>query len=152
MFVTNHALSGVLIGRWMRRRPGAAFLLGVGSHLILDAVPHWGCDVTTPEGLGRFLSAAKRDGLLGLGTMAIAALAVEPKARTSTLAAMTGAVLLDLDKPFIHFFGVNPFPRLVNRIHSRVQNESPGGMHNEVEFGLACATLDVIVTAVSRQP
>jgi hypothetical protein len=150
VFVTNHVLSGVIVGRWLPKRPAAAFAVGVGSHLILDAIPHWGCDVGTPLGLERFLSAARKDGLLGVATMTIAALAVDTDVRTSTLAAMTGAVVLDLDKPLIHFLGVNPFPRWVNRIHSRVQNESPGGMHNEIGFGVGFAAFDVVASVVDR--
>jgi hypothetical protein len=148
MFVTNHVLSGVLVGRFMRRRPAAAFFVGVGSHLVLDALPHWGCSVATPEGLDRFLTAAKRDGVLGLATMAVATLAVDPEVRTSTIAAMAGAVLLDLDKPFTYFFGVNPFPRRINELHRRVQNESPQGMRNEIGFGAVCAALDVMTRSV----
>ncbi len=44
MFVTNHVLSGVVIGRLLEQRPVAAFFVGVGSHLALDMVPHWGCE------------------------------------------------------------------------------------------------------------
>ena len=43
MFVTNHVLSGVVIGRLLEQRPVTAFAAGVGSHLVLDWVPHWGC-------------------------------------------------------------------------------------------------------------
>ena len=65
MFVTNHVLSGVLIGRAMKRRPVAAFFAGAGSHLVLDALPHWGCDLRSPTEKERFLRIARRDGLLG---------------------------------------------------------------------------------------
>jgi hypothetical protein len=150
MFVTNHALSGVVIGRILHRRPVAAFLAGVTSHLLLDAVPHWGCNITQPGGPERFLVAAKRDGLLGLTTMASAAVAVERPARTAVVAAMVGAVLLDLDKPLQHFFGSNPFPAVIQRIHGRVQNESPEGLPNELRFGFAFAVLDVIALATGR--
>jgi hypothetical protein len=151
VFVTNHVLSGVLVGRLLERRPVAAFLVGVGSHLILDAIPHWGCDREQPGSAERFLTAAKRDGLLGLTTMAVAALAVGRPARTATVAAMTGAVLLDLDKPIEYFFGRNPFPACVNRLHGRVQNESPEGLPNEVRFGFAFATADVVTTVIAHR-
>ncbi len=124
MFVTNHVLSGVLIGQALKRRPVAAFVVGIGSHLVLDAMPHWGCD-DEPDGTERFLQVAKRDGVLGLAAMAAAALAVDRSARLSTLAAMAGAALLDLDKPIEHFFGVRAFPDVVMRIHKGIQNESP---------------------------
>jgi hypothetical protein len=41
MLVTNHVLSGALIGAVVRR-PLPAFTLGVASHFALDTVPHWG--------------------------------------------------------------------------------------------------------------
>ncbi len=41
MLLTNHVLSGALIGA-LARRPLPAFALGVASHFVLDAVPHWG--------------------------------------------------------------------------------------------------------------
>ena len=41
MLVTNHVLSGSVIGAVVRR-PAAAFALGVASHFALDATPHWG--------------------------------------------------------------------------------------------------------------
>ena len=59
MFVTNHVLSGVLIGRALKKRPGLALLAGVASHLVLDAIPHWGCN----PGRAHFLTVAKRDGV-----------------------------------------------------------------------------------------
>jgi hypothetical protein len=75
MFVTNHVLSGVLIGQALPRRPVAAFVAGVGSHLVLDSMPHWGCDLSEEDGPDRFLRIAKRDGVLGLTAMAVATMA-----------------------------------------------------------------------------
>jgi hypothetical protein len=83
--------------------------------------------------------------------MAAVALTVERSARTATLAAMAGAVLLDLDKPLVHFFGRDPFPYAVRRLHGRVQNESPSGMPNEIGFGLAFAALDVVAATIGRR-
>jgi hypothetical protein len=151
VFVTNHALSGALVGRALKGRPVAAFVVGVVSHLVLDAVPHWGCDIRRPGGPEQFHAAAQKDGLLGLATMAAAALTVEKAARTATVAGMVGAVLLDCDKPMLHFFNVNPFPGVVQRFHQRVQNESPQGMTNELRFGTAFAVADVIATIVARR-
>ena len=113
-------------------------------------MPHWGCDMGVKGAPERFLKTAKRDGLLGLATMAIGAIAVDRRARTATVAAMAGAALLDLDKPFGHFLGVNPFPEVVKRLHTRVQNESSDGMRNEVVYGLVFATFDAIAVAVGR--
>jgi hypothetical protein len=151
VFVTNHVLSGIVIGRVLGRRPATAFVVGVGSHLLLDSIPHWSCDKSTDGGRERFLKAAKRDGVLGLATMAAATLVADRRVRTATVAAMAGAVLLDLDKPLLYFFRVNPFPRPVQRLHGWVQNESPDGMPSEVGFGVICAAVSATILSRTRQ-
>lgn len=151
MFVTNHVLSGVVIGRLLKRRPVTAFVVGVGSHLMLDMVPHWGCDFRTAENRRLFIRYAKRDGLLGLLVMAGAAGVVDRGARKATIAAMAGAALLDADKPMIFYFRRNPFPRFVRQIHARAQNESPEGMPNELLFGVSCALADTVLVASARR-
>jgi hypothetical protein len=150
MFTTNHVLSGVIIGRALKGRPVMAFLAGVGSHLLLDAVPHWGCDRRAPGGEDRFLRAAKRDGLLGIGTMTVATLAAEPPVRAAVVAAMVGAVLLDLDKPSEYFFGGNPYPASVRRLHAWVQNEAANGLANEVVAGIGLAVFDAVLLGRGR--
>jgi hypothetical protein len=152
VFVTNHVLSGVVIGRALEGSPLAAFLAGVGSHLVVDMIPHWTCDYRAEGGHERFLRAARRDGVLGLAAMAAWALAVDPKARPAVIAGMVGAVFLDLDKPAQHFFGHNPFPPPVRRLHSWVQRESLDGMRNEVRFGAAFALVDAVAAVRSRRP
>jgi hypothetical protein len=147
VFVTTHVLSGVLIGRLLKKRPAAALLAGIGSHLVLDAIPHWGCR----SGRTHFLTVAKRDGVLGLTAMTSMALAVEPSARVAKVSAMAGAVLLDLDKPFVYFFGIDPFPKAVRRLHRRVQNESSDGLPNELRFGFAFAAADIFTILRARR-
>ena len=151
MFVTNHALSGALIGRALKGRPVAAFVAGLASHFLLDATPHWGCDTDRPGGPEEFYAAAQKDGLLGLATLAAGALTVEPPARAATVAGMLGAVLPDLDKPMVHFFDVNPFPRAFQRFHERVQNESPEGLANELRFGFGFTLANVLFTSLARR-
>ena len=151
MFVTNHVLSGVVIGRVLRRHPVAAFAVGVVSHLVLDACPHWGCEVDVPGGKERFLRVAQRDGVLGLAAMAALAAAAEPEVRAATVAAMAGAVLLDLDKPCDHFFGFDPFPAAVSRFHKWVQNQEEHRLPHEIGFGTALAVLDGFLTASGRR-
>jgi hypothetical protein len=150
MFVTNHVLSGVVIGQAMPRRPVAAFVAGIGSHLVLDAMPHWGCDLRSPDGQQRFLRIARRDGLLGLATMATVTMAVDRRSRVSTVAAMAGAALLDLDKPFEHFLGVRLFPKIVMRIHKGVQNESVDAMSREFVYGTMFAVADTAIVMAIR--
>ena len=72
MLLTNHVLSGALIGA-RARGPEQAFAAGVASHFVLDAIPHWG-DWGTKR---RFLRVAVADGLVSLavaGALAPAAL------------------------------------------------------------------------------
>ncbi len=151
MFVTNHVLSGVLIGRVLEDHLVAAFAVGVGSHLVVDMIPHWGCDMSAEDGPDRFLAAARRDGLLGLATMGAAALAVDRQARPAVVAAMAGAALLDLDKPIMYFFGVYPYPDLVRRVHLWCQNESTDGMPKEVGFGVVFAVIDAVAALGTRR-
>jgi hypothetical protein len=119
MLVTNHVLSGAVIGA-SARGPGQAFALGVASHFALDAVPHWG-DWRDRQ---HFLHVAVRDGLTGLAVMgAITAMAPAGK-RMAVLAGMAGAALPDIDKPCKIVFGRSPWPRFVDRFHSGIQRES----------------------------
>ena len=47
MFVTNHVLSGCSSAECLKNRARDGELLaGVASHLVLDAMPHWGCRVS----------------------------------------------------------------------------------------------------------
>ena len=65
MLLTNHVVSGALIGA-LARRPLPAFAAGVASHFVLDAVPHWG-DWGSRR---RFLRVAMADGLVALAVAA----------------------------------------------------------------------------------
>ena len=151
MFATNHVLSGIAIGRLLERRPATALVVGVGSHLVLDMVPHWGCELGTVTNRQQFLRYAQRDGILGLVAALGGLAAVDRRARPATLAAIAGATVLDADKPAMYFWGKNPFPLAVRRIHSWAQNESPEGMPNEIVFGLSCALADVVIAVRSRR-
>ena len=75
MLLTNHVLSGALIGA-LARRPLPAFAAGVASHFALDAVPHWG-DWGSRR---RYLRVAVADGLISLG-VAGAVTAISPADR-----------------------------------------------------------------------
>ena len=131
MLVTNHVLSGVVIGAAVRR-PAGAFALGVASHFALDAVPHWG-----KFGRGRrYLRVAVSDGLVGLAVMGTMTALVPRDNRVAVLAGMAGAALPDLDKPSLLFFGRSPFPPAVDRFHSRIQHEAPRRAHFEATAAL----------------
>ncbi|MGZ8761874.1 MAG: hypothetical protein ACXW2Y_00950 [Acidimicrobiia bacterium] len=135
MFVTNHVLAGTLVGLAMPYNPAQALAGGVASHLIMDLTPHCGDGTLTED---EFFVIARRDGLVALGVLAAILLAA-PAPRRSVMAAVVGAVLLDLDKPCKRFFGFDPFPRSVSRFHHWIQNEAPHRVPHEVGAGAVLA-------------
>jgi len=135
MLVTNHVLSGAVVGA-ITRNPLLAFPLGVLSHLALDATPHWG----RWESRAEFLRIATADGLTGLAVMAAVAVAAEPRQRPAVIAGMVGAALPDLNKPGKLFFGRSPFPARFDALHRRIQDEATGRFwSHEVRSGVAFA-------------
>jgi hypothetical protein len=136
MLLTNHVLSGALIGT-MVRRPVPAFALGVASHFVLDAVPHWG-----PFRERRaLLRVAVPDGLTALAVLTVFAVAAPPGRRLALTAGMLGAALPDADKPVHLLFGRSPFPRAVGRFHSRIQDEAMD------RFPVEAVTAAILATA-----
>ena len=119
MLLTNHVLSGALIGA-LARHPAPAFAAGVASHFVLDAVPHWG-DWASQQ---QFMRVAVPDGLVSLAVMGALTAAAPPGRRAAMLAGMAGAALPDADKPTTMWFGWSPFPAAVDRFHARIQDES----------------------------
>jgi hypothetical protein len=117
MLVTNHVLSGAVIGAAARRRPATAFALGVLSHFALDAAPHWGG--WHPR--FTFMQVAVPDGLTGLAVMGAMTALAPRDSRLAVFAGMAGAALPDLDKPSTVFFGGSPWPRVVDRFHMGIQ-------------------------------
>ncbi len=138
MLLTNHVLSGALIGA-LSRRPLPAFAAGVTSHFVLDVIPHWG----KWGSQRRFLRVAVPDGLISLATIGALAALAPPDRRVAVVAGMAGAALPDIDKPAILWFGRSPFPGAVDRFHSRIQHEAPGRAHLELlaAGAFACAAL-----------
>lgn len=127
MLVTNHVLSGALIGA-AARRPAAAFLLGAASHLALDTVPHWG-DFGERR---QFLRVAVPDGLAALAAIGVFAAVAPPDRRLAVLAGMAGAAFPDIDKPARIWFDWSPFPRAFDEFHAAIQHEARGRAHYEL--------------------
>lgn len=148
MLLTNHVLSGALIGA-LARRPLAAFAAGVASHFVLDAVPHWG----QWGSRRRFLRAAVPDGLVSLAAMGAIAVLSPADRRLAVVAGMSGAALPDIEKPTMLWFGWSPFPRAVDRFHNRIQREAPGRFHLELfAAGVFAAALIAIRRLRPRLP
>jgi hypothetical protein len=142
VLLTNHVLSGALIGALVRR-PVPAFAAGVASHFVLDAVPHWG-DWGSRR---RFVRVAMADGLVSLAVAGAFAAASPSERRSAVLAGMAGAALPDVDKPTRLWFGWSPFPAAVDRFHSRIQREAWDRGYVEV---LAAAALTPAALAALR--
>ena len=146
MLLTNHVLSGALIGA-LARRPLPAFAAGVASHFVLDAVPHWG----KWGSRRRFLRVAVPDGLISLAVMGALAAVSPPGRRLAVLAGMTGATLPDADKPTRVWFGWSPFPAAVDRFHARIQREAPYRAHLELLAAGAFAAAALAVLRSARR-
>jgi hypothetical protein len=144
VLLTNHVLSGALTGALVRR-PLTAFTVGVASHFVLDAVPHWG----KWGGRRQFLRVAVPDGLASLALMGAFAAVSPPGRRMAVLAGMAGAALPDIDKPAMLWFGRSPWPPAVNKFHGVIQHEAPG--RGPMEFLAACAFAAAALTAL-RHP
>jgi hypothetical protein len=144
VLLTNHVLSGALIGA-LTRRPLPAFAAGVASHFVLDAMPHWG----KWGSRRRFLRAAVPDGLASLAVMGALAAVSPADRRVAVVAGMSGAALPDLDKPIKLWFGRSPFPKAVDRFHGRIQREAAGRAHLEL---LAAGALAAAALAAIRRP
>jgi hypothetical protein len=133
MLVTNHVLSGAVIGATTRRIV-PAFLLGVASHFVLDAAPHWGNRSLT------LMQVAVPDGLTGLAAMGVMTAVARRGPRAGVRGGLGGGALPDLDKPSRVFFGRSPFPRAVDRLHRAIQDEAPHRFKYELTAAAAfCA-------------
>ena len=142
MLVTNHVLSGAVISATTRRIV-PAFLLGVASHFVLDAVPHWAPETLT------LVQVGVPDGLTGLAVMGAMTAIAPCGRRAAVLAGMAGAALPDLDKPSKVFFGRSPFPRAVDRLHGAIQDEAP----HRFKYELAAAVVFcVAAVGLLRRP
>jgi hypothetical protein len=146
MLVTNHVLSGALIGS-LSRRPAAAFAAGVASHFALDAVPHWG--EWASDSL--FLRVAVRDGLTGLAVIGLFTAVTPPSRRLAVVAGMAGAALPDIDKPCRLWFGRSPFPAAVDRFHKAIQKEAPGRFPRELAAAACFAALTLAILGIRRE-
>ena len=128
MLITNHVLSGAVVGA-LSPDPLSAAGRGFASHFVLDSLPHFGL----PE--EHLMKIAVPDGLLGLAAIAVVARATPPGLRLRVLAGVFGACLPDVDKPARQFFGRSPFPRWMDRAHAAIQPEASHRLPIEV----ACA-------------
>ena len=145
MLLINHVLSGALIGA-LTRRPLPAFAVGVESHFVLDAVPHWG----KWDSRRHFVRVAMRDGLVSLAATGVLAAVSPPDRRLAVLAGMAGAALPDLDKPAKLWFGRSPFPPAFDRFHMGIQDEAANRLYIELLAAAALAPAALIALRARR--
>jgi hypothetical protein len=143
VLITTHVLSGAVIGAFAPST-GSALVRGFGSHFVLDAIPHWGCE---PDEL---LRVAVPDGLIGLAAIAAVAARAAPSRRTTVLAGVFGACLPDVDKPAELFFGRSPFPVWFDRFHAAIQHERPHRWRREVTIAAGFGVLAAVVLRARR--
>jgi hypothetical protein len=144
VLLTNHVLSGALIGALVRK-PVPAFVAGVASHFVLDAMPHWG-----KWSHGQFLRVAVPDGLISLATIGAFAAVSPPDRRVAVVSGMAGAALPDIDKPSNLWFGWSPFPAAVDGFHRRIQHEASHRAYQEALWAGAFAAAALVVLWRSR--
>ncbi|HEV7865636.1 MAG TPA: hypothetical protein VGR20_23270 [Acidimicrobiia bacterium] len=134
------------------KRPVPALVLGVGSHLAMDRIPHWGLAHEDRHGdvmkNPKFLRIAYRDGFAGLAAMA-AAFGLARGRRVPVLAGMVGAALLDLDKPSKLFIGVSPFPKAVDKFHADIQEGREHDHKMGQEIAVAAGRAAVVAGCLS---
>ena len=142
MLITNHVLSGALIGL-LAPDVGHAFGRGFASHFLLDAVPHFGVDDA------HLMRVAVPDGLLGLAAIAALARATPTRRLLPLLSGIAGACVPDLDKPGRQFFDRSPFPPWFDRVHAAIQPESTRRFPVEA---VAASVFTTALVALLRRP
>lgn len=142
MLITNHVLSGAVIGA-MSPDTIAAVGRGFVSHFALDALPHFGVDEE------HFLKVAVPDGVVGLATIYLVARATPRGRLLPVLGGIFGACLPDVDKPARVFFGRSPFPRWFDRAHAAIQPEASHRM--PVELAAAAGSCAALALLLSRR-
>ena len=148
MLISTHVLSGALLGRALGR-PVPALVVGLGSHLLLDRLPHWGKGGGWPveEMDDETFRVAVVDGLVGLTLIAVVLRVVPAARRPGVLAGIVGACLPDLDKPGRRFAGRSPWPERFDRLHAEMQvgAESPDRLAQDVAIAAVGTAVSVAV-------
>lgn len=149
MTATNHAAAGMLIATAVHN-PLLALPLAVGSHFVLDALPHYARDDTKGmDRLAYFVLAFDMFAVLGL---LLGLLAAHPVYWVHILLGGVAAVSVDMFWIYrfltIEKFGRVPPPKphhWFHRMHNAVQkHESTRGVYVELIIGICLLSLCVI--------
>ncbi|WP_018500463.1 hypothetical protein [Parafrankia discariae] len=133
MIISSHVGAGAFVGMAVPRL-GPALAAGFLSHLVMDALPHWG---TGPGTESEWLPIARKDGVAGLAAMALLTAAAPADRRIGVFAGMVGACLPDTDKVGRYFVGSSPWPARFDRFHEAIQNEARHRLPREVATAAA---------------
>jgi hypothetical protein len=148
VLATNHVLAGAALGHLIGA-PLPAVAAGLVSHIVMDAIPHWGGNGRTPITHRIFLRVAKIDGIVLLLVAGMVLHATTPSLRAAVAAGAIAALAPDLDKPWEYFFGAltghRPlYGRRFVRFNVWLQREAPSRWW--VEALTAAALLFVLAT------
>lgn len=132
MLITNHVLSGAVVGA-LSPDTVSAVTRGFVSHFALDALPHFGVEDE------HLMKVAVPDGLVGLAAIYAVVRATPRDRLLPVLGGIFGACLPDIDKPARQFFGQSPFPRWFDRAHSAIQPEASHRMPVELATAAVCS-------------
>ncbi len=132
MLLTNHALTGVVLGTVIENEVVLA-PIAFGSHLLLDSLPHFGIDgldFRTPKGF--IIGSIDFAGAL---TVLGLSLIIAPERASHTIIGWLGATLPDLFYLFEIFGKRTVFPAF-RKFHSSIQwSETPPGTIVDVIWG-----------------
>lgn len=139
MFLTNHALTGCLIGLTLDDYE-LIIPASVASHFVMDAIPHWGmADLDLHSRLGRVLGFLD---VAGTVIVTAAAASAHPQRAGHVIAGSIGAVAPDLfDHIPYGLFGIHLWP-WGHKWHSWIQKyQKPPGALVELLWGMLMSGL-----------
>src|ERR1700747_3376636 len=155
LILSTHAVVGAAIATLMPDHPALAFLSGMASHFIIDAIPHW--DYPLPSiSVGRGPHPAltlnwslfQDLGLIGLDTVVGLAVALwlfaSPTAATAVLLGALGAILPDPLQLAHKLWPREPLrtlQRFHRWIHSKRKLRWPIGVASQLSFVLLVISL-----------
>jgi hypothetical protein len=150
LILSTHAIVGAAIATLMPDHPGLAFLSGMASHFLIDAIPHWdyplrSISVTRDPSPALTLnwSLLHDLGLIGLDVFVGLAVALwlyaSPTAATAVLLGALGAILPDPLQLAHKLWPREPLrtlQRFHSWIHSNRELQWPTGVASQISFVL----------------
>jgi hypothetical protein len=160
MILSTHAVVGAAIASLMPSHPALAFVSGIASHFVIDAIPHWDYPlrkILKPSTTARALTLNWRLfgglGLIALDAcvgMAVALwLYASPTATTAVLLGALGAILPDPLRLAHKLWPREPL-RTLQRFHARIHTKRRLGWAIGVTSQLSFVVLVIAASAAIR--